>query len=399
MAWEAFLEFLFDLFSREYSFKKKATRDNKSPGLHPETAVGYAKPQTSRMKPLPGNRATTQRPADLQALAALNLPVLSSTDDVCSWLGITFEDFVLLANPSFHRRAQKGNYVEWSVPKNRRGVRVICAPKPRLKAVQQKIKTEILDRVAPHEAAHGFVAGRNIISNAQPHVGKRLLVNLDLRDFFEYVRYPRVVGVFRWLGYGSEVARCLALFCTHQPNLCRVHVSKFDRRDYAFIVRRHAVQGAPTSPGLANLSVYRLDRRLAGLAHKFDANYTRYADDLSFSGGEPFKRGMIRFYALVQKIIKQEGFCLNIRKMRFMRPGQCQRVTGVVVNEKVNCRRTEYDRIKAICHNARKAGSLESQNREGLADFRAHLQGRASHIAQLNPQRGRRLLAKIQTLP
>ncbi|HUU85617.1 MAG TPA: hypothetical protein VM243_19130 [Phycisphaerae bacterium] len=107
---------------------------------------------------------------------------------------------------------------------------------------------------------------------------------------------------------------------------------------------------------------------------------------------------MIRFLPLIRRIIREEGFRLNLGKMRFMRPGQCQQVTGVVVNRKVNARCRNCDLLKAIIHNARGAGSLESQNREGRSDFRAYLLGRAAHIRQLNPARGQRLVEMLQTL-
>lgn len=354
-------------------------------------------PDVERIKPLPGSKQYRQAASDGTRLRNLGLPVLNTTNDLLRWLDLDLRPFLALANPADRLRPRKANYIEWTVPKKRHGIRVICSPKPRLKAVQHRIQTEILDRVEPHEAAHGFVRGRNIVTNAGPHVGQALVVNLDLRDFFDYVRYPRVIGVFRWLGYSLEVSRCLALLCTHRPNLSVL----FDARSVRLYVRRafrHAVQGAPTSPALANLAVYRLDRRLAGLAWRFEATYTRYADDLTFSGGEPFKRGMIRFLPLVQQIIKEEGFKLNARKMRFMRPGQCQQVTGVVVNRKVNARRRDYDLLKAIIHNAERAGFLESQNRDARPNFRANLLGRAAHIRQLNPSRGQRLIEQISSL-
>ncbi|MBN2563349.1 MAG: RNA-directed DNA polymerase [Phycisphaerae bacterium] len=349
-----------------------------------------------RLKPLPGFKKHRQAPADRGRLVASGLPVLESTDDVLAWLGLDLRSFLALADPGDRIRPGKTNYVEWTVPKKRHGVRIICSPKPRLKAVQHRIKDEILDHIVPHEAAHGFVIGRSIVTNAEQHVGRALIVNLDLRNFFDYVRYHRVIGVFRWLGYSLQASRSLALLCTHRPNLSALHEDPPEA--YVRHVFRHAVQGAPTSPALANLTVYRLDRRVAGLARTFDARYTRYADDLTFSGDEPFKRGMIRFLSLAKQIIAEEGFRLNMRKMRFMRPSQRQQVTGVIVNKKVNVRREDYDQLKAIVHNARKIGSLESQNRENHPDFRAHLLGRAAHIRQLNAARGQSLIDRIHAI-
>lgn len=352
---------------------------------------------TGDTRPLPGARCYRQVPSDGARLRRSGLPSMETTDDVLGWLGIDLGAFLALANPMDRRQPPKSNYIEWTVPKKGSGQRLICSPKQRLRAAQQRIKHEILDRVELHEAVHGFRRGHSIITNARPHIGQALIVNLDLRNFFEYVRYPRVIGVFRWAGYSLEVSRCLSLLCTHRPATSALPKDSVWHH-YAVRPSRHAVQGAPTSPALANLAVARLDRRLSGLARKFEANYTRYADDLTFSGGEPFKRGMIRFLPLVRKIIRSEGFMLNAHKMRFMRPGQRQEVTGVVVNSRTNVRREEYDRLKAIIHNAAKAGSLESQNRDEHPDFRAYLLGRAAHVRQLNPERGQRLIEALRAL-
>lgn len=354
-------------------------------------------PDVPRIRPLPGSRQIRQAAGVPARLREFGLPLLNTTDDVLRWLGLDLRPFLALANPADRIRPGRTNYTEWTVPKKRSGVRIICSPKPRLKAIQQRIKAEILDRAPPHEAAHGFLRGRNIVTNARPHVGRRLVVNYDLYDFFGYVRYPRVIGVFRRLGYSLEVSRCLALLCTHRPNLCPVF-SPPAGPPVVLRPSRHAVQGSPTSPALANLALRRLDGRLAGLARRFDAAYTRYADDLTFSGEEAFKRGMARFLPLVRRIVRAEGFQLNIHKTRFMRSGQSQQVTGVVVNEKPNVRRHEYDCLKAILHNAKKAGALESQNRRRRPDFRAYLLGRAAHVRLLNPVRGQRLIDAIGAL-
>ncbi|MCP4245925.1 MAG: hypothetical protein GY778_02645, partial [bacterium] len=160
---------------------------------------------------LPNSRLIPQDAGQQQQLAQLRLPVLQSLDDLLAWLGLDGGPFLALANPSDRARPNTTTYIEWTVPKKRGGVRIISSPKPRLKAVQYHVQRDILARVAPHEAAHGFVPGRNIFSNAAPHVGQALVMNLDLRHFFHYVTYPRVVGVFRWLGYSQEVSRGLAL--------------------------------------------------------------------------------------------------------------------------------------------------------------------------------------------
>jgi len=377
--------------------RRGSVRPSWQPCKSREGSVGFPEANPDRIALLPGSPSMLQAPANKEKLAAAGLPVLETQQDLMRWLKIDVRRAVALANPANRVRPRKTNYAEWTVPKKRGGVRVICSPKPRLKAIQRRIKAEMLDRAALHDAVHGFCRERGIVSNATPHVGKRLVVKLDLRDFFEHVRKSLVVGVFRRMGYSRDVSRWLAMFCTHRPNLCEC-IETRSMGTHVNMWPRHAVQGAPTSPGLANLALHRLDCRMAGLARKFEATYTRYADDLTFSGDERFKRGMKRFLVMARRIISEEGFTLNDRKARFARSGHQQRVTGVVVNEKVNCARDEYDRLKAILYNAAKSSGLESQNRERHADFAGHIRGRIAHIAMLNPTRGQRLAEAFSAL-
>ena len=141
---------------------------------------------------------------------------------------------------------------------------------------------------------------------------------------------------------------------------------------------------------LANLAAYHLDCRLAGLAEAVGARYTRYADDLVFSGEEEFARMVERFYIRVCAIALEEGFEVHTRKTRIMRQSVSQRAAGVVLNAHANVPRTSYERLKAIIHNCVMHGP-DSQNRTGIEDFRAHLAGRIAHVAMLNPARGRKL--------
>jgi hypothetical protein len=138
------------------------------------------------------------------------------------------------------------------------------------------------------------------------------------------------------------------------------------------------------------LCAYRLDCRLAGLARAAEATYTRYADDLAFSGGEQLERSARRFQIAVCRIALEEGFEVNTHKTRFMRQGVRQQLSGVVLNAHVNVRRDEYDRLKATLCNCVRHGP-DTQNRLGRAEFRSHLAGRVVYVQMLNPSRGRRL--------
>lgn len=266
--------------------------------------------------------------------------------------------------------------------------RLLEAPKPRLKAIQRRLAHELLERIPMHEAAHGYRRGHSVVTYATPHVGRAIVLRFDLRHFFPSIRSSRVHALFRTAGYPAAVARRLTGLCT---NVVPEEVWRtLGGREGLIYSSRHLPQGAPTSPALANLCAYRLDCRLAGLARAVGARYTRYADDLAFSGNDRLERCARRFQVQVCRIALEEGFEVHTRKSRFMRCGTCQQLVGIVVNERPNIHRREYERLKAILFNCSRHGP-DSQNRERRSDFRAYLLGRIAYVAQLNPPRGRRL--------
>jgi hypothetical protein len=197
------------------------------------------------------------------------------------------------------------------------------------------------------------------------------------------------VAIFRALGYSREAAIWLArLTTTGVPaDLPLPAAGAHALRPYH---GRHLPQGAPTSPALANLSAFSLDVRLAGLAKAFGGTYTRYADDLTISGGDGFGKKLRNLIPLAEQVIRQERFRVQKAKRKVLRSGQRQSVAGVVVNAKPNVRRDEYDRLKAILHNAIRRGAA-SQNRAKHPDFAAHLRGRIAYVSMLNPARGAKL--------
>jgi hypothetical protein len=215
------------------------------------------------------------------------------------------------------------------------------------------------------------------------------VVKFDLENFYPSVSFGRVVAIFRSLGYSREVAIWLARLTTAvvpddalQPDPGVPEVAPYRGR--------HLPQGAPTSPALANLSAFSLDLRLSGLARSFGAQYTRYADDLTFSGDQRFLKSLTVFLPLVRQVIRSEGFRLNVRKRKVLRSSQRQTVTGVVVNARPNVCRRDFDRVKAILTNCVRRGP-STQNHERHENFAAHLLGRIAHVSQLNPARGEKL--------
>ena len=211
-----------------------------------------------------------------------------------------------------------------------------------MKELQRRILSGILDPIPVHSAVHGFVKGRSIVTFAAPHAGKAVLLRLDLQDFFPTFPAARVQALFRTLGYPEKVADRLGGICTNAVPATsgtavrwRLHAREWhDARE--LYARPHLPQGAPTSPALANLIAYRLDCRLSGLAKTAGAVYTRYADDLAFSGGEEFSRVVERFSAHAAAVALEEGFSVNHHKTRIMRQGVRQKLAGIVVNQKVS---------------------------------------------------------------
>lgn len=216
-----------------------------------------------------------------------------------------------------------------------------------------------------------------------------------------------MTAIFLTAGYPEPVARLLAGLCTNtvpaevlnqvgrpDPNSVRSTMSWQDQRPYCL---PHLPQGSPTSPALANLAAYRFDTRLAALSEAAGADYTRYADDLLFSGDSSFARSVRRFTVQVAAIALEEGFAIAHRKTRVMRQGVCQRTAGIVINQKINMPRDDYDRLKAILNNCIKHGPA-GQNRTAVADFRAHLSGRVAHAIRLNPHRGEKLRGLLRQI-
>jgi len=266
--------------------------------------------------------------------------------------------------------------------------RLIEAPKPRLRAVQRRLLDDILGRLPVHAAAHGFVPGRGPHTFAAAHAGQPVVVRLDLAAFFSTITAGRVYGLLRTAGYPEPVAHTLtALTTTRTPaGVCR---RAPDWHKAALLRRPHLPQGAPTSPALANLLAYRLDRRLTGLAGRFGAGYTRYADDLAFSG--PLGGDVAqRLIAAVTTVVTEEGFRVHPGKTRVRGRADRQLLTGLVVNERPAVPRAEYDHLRAVLHDAARNG-LAAADREGHADFPAYLRGRVAWVSHRHPSRAAKL--------
>ena len=324
--------------------------------------------------------------------AADGLPQAQDAAALARAMGIGVGELRWLA---FHRRvSETTHYRRFEIPKKTGGTRRISAPMPRLKRAQQWIRTEILEHVAVHPAAHGFVRGRSIVTNAAAHTGQGVVINLDLQDFFGTLTYPRVHGLFRSLGYSPEVSTLLALVCTE------AEIDTFDIDGHTWHVHateRHLPQGSPCSPVITNLVCRRLDRRLAGLASHLGFTYTRYADDLTFSSpaaDAPVRRVL----RAVDKIVSDEDFRIHPAKTRVMHRGRRQEVTGLVVNDGVSVPRRLLKAWRATLFQVQRDGPAGKTF--GLSnDVVASLIGFAAFVRMVDRARGDRMLAAAAQLP
>lgn len=396
--------------------KKKKRPPHQYPRLNGATAGQRARDRRSRRVPClevtgsspyrfarfgsqTGRYLDFSRDGNETRLRERGLPVFHTPEQLADWLGLTLNKVAWLVHRFSNGRpadVQQAHYHFTWEKKRFGGVRLIESPKQTLKQVQVKILREILDRIPAHSAAHGFVSGRSIVTNAVPHVGQGIVVKFDLTNFYTTVGFSRVVAIFRAIGYSRESAIWLGLLTTNAVpgNM------PFDRDKLYSLMpywRRHLPQGAPTSPALANLSAYYLDLRLTGMARRFGANFTRYADDITFSGPTDLSWGLRTLIPLVEQIIRRERFQSNRKKRQVLRAHQRQSIAGVVVNSRTNVARASYDRLKATLTNCVRLGP-STQNRDGVADFSAHLRGRIAHVKQLNPARGEKLLALFQQI-
>ena len=316
---------------------------------------------------------------DEEQLARLGLPPWKTEEEVALALGISVGT---LRAYSIHRERERVvHYVTFAIPKRSGGERLIMAPKRRLRAVLRKLDQQLVSQLPVSEHAHGFRRGRSVATNAAPHVGKRVVVHLDLRDFFPSVHVGRVRGLLIAYGYSYPVAATLATLMTEAE---RQPVDVDGTVFHVPVGSRHCVQGAPTSPGLCNAIALRLDRRLAGLARSLGFVYTRYADDLTFSSDDDSKVGGL--LALAGKVVADEGFELNRAKTRVMRRGGPQRVTGVTVNETLGLSRRERRRIRAAIHQLGDNPSAEEL---------ARVRGRLAWVHMLNPDQAARLAERL----
>ena len=270
-------------------------------------------------------------------------------------------------------------YYNFSISKKSGGKRIISMPDRELLIVQQKIKEKILDNVIIHKNAFGFVRNRSIIDNAKMHLNQEMVLNLDLKDFFPSIHKGRVFYIFKNIcNYDNNTSYCLTKLTTYKNSI---------------------PQGAPTSPVISNIVAFMMDVRLSKIADKFNINYTRYADDITFSGNnENTNKSLLK---IVKDIIEDCGFNINKKKTRFASYAGRQEVTGLIVNNKeISIPNNYIKKIRQELYYIKKYGLKGHREKVGFTNkyYKDHMLGKILFVNQIDSKKGRKLLNEFNTI-
>lgn len=285
-----------------------------------------------------------------------NLPIIYDQTHLSLLVGYDIQYLRSITN------AQYLFYRTFKISKKSGGERTIDEPLPSLKEIQRWILDNILSRIQVSKHAKAFHKKRSIRSNAWYHQNKTYVVRIDVADFFGSIKYNKVYKAFVSMGYNEAVATMLANLCTKENKL---------------------PQGAPTSPALSNIVFLVADKRISSFMKKKDVRYTRYADDMTFSGD--FEPGMVMKF--VKSVLEENGLSINNKKTRVQKKHQRQVVTGITVNKKMKAPREMRRKLRQSVYYIEKYGlsSHLAKTENNKANHIRHLLGIANFILFIDP--------------
>jgi len=350
---------------RELSFYK----DNSAPAIPPTSKISVRK--FIEKNPHLDKRSLSFLASYAEIMRDSKLPFIFSITHLADFLDTKEIDLrKLIKNKDI-------SYRKFYIPKSNGGRRLIAEPVEQLKSIQRSVLGSILERVPLHSAANGFRRQKSIVTNAEKHTEQEIIVKIDLKDFFPSITYQRVKGVYMNLGYPEGVAEMLAELSTYNGKL---------------------PMGAPTSPYLSNIIAIRMDKRFTKLGEKIGFRYSRYADDLAFSSSD---RNFTKRIPFFRKIIEDEGFIVNEKKIAIARKGGRQKITGVVINKKVNIDSKEYKKLRAVVHNCINGDlrvEMKKWGASSLYEFRNILTGKIGFVKMLNWEKGDKLFERFRQI-
>lgn len=262
------------------------------------------------------------RRSDSIKLNMLGLPSIQTIDD--------FSQITHISKYTIYQLSKHSDkyYKTYTIPKKSGKPRTICQPSKKLKGLQSWILVNILNRLKVSNSCKGFEKGTSTADNVAPHKGANTLLTIDLKDFFPTVKRKQVYNIFKAVGYNKTISTILTNICTFEGAL---------------------PQGSPCSPKLANLATWTLDMRIQGYVGKRGITYTRYADDLSFSGLNPDK--VVKVIPVIKSIVEDENFKINPDKTRIAGTARAKKVTGLVIsNDTFGIGKQKYKELRAKIH-------------------------------------------------
>ena len=312
-------------------------------------------------------------------LMSHNVPVIFDMHHFSILLGIEVKQiYAIIININ-------DNYKKYSIRKKSGGKRDICAPKPILKQIQRWIyKNILLHEKRISDCAHGFIPKdgnmtKGIISNAKPHVGKKVVVSMDLKDFFTSIYKKKVFDYFLELGYDKEIVDCLTSLCC---------------------LNRSCPQGAPTSPILSNIIFRPVDEKISNYCNNNHLTYTRYADDITVSG-DNINAIIIED---ITKILRDNGYKINRKKTRIRIRGTKQEVTGLTISDGMHVPKSYRQDVWRELHFCKKYGVVEhikhlnNRNKCDRGYYKSWLLGRIQFVRQVDRITGDKMLTAFNKL-
>lgn len=289
-------------------------------------------------------------------------------------------------------------YRVFNISKRSGGYRQISVPEDRLIIVQRWIHQNVLKKIKTHSSSTAFMSECSTFKNAREHCGAKWLVKIDIRRFFESISERQVYHVFRALGYKDLLSFELARLTTKLNYGSRKYRSKRWKTNsshykfYNYGILGHLPQGAPTSPLLANMVCYSLDEKLYQLAERYNCTYTRYADDIVFSGMDLDRTKSEEIISDISSELSKCGFKQNTRKTHIIPPGARKIITGLIVNDSAPKIPKEFrEKIEVHLYYAKKFGVAEHCKKRGFISiygFQNHLDGLIKYVEQVDIARG-----------
>ncbi len=342
-------------------------------------------------------------------LVDANLPVILTLGHLCHYTGVSYKVLLGIAWRSIDP------YKVFKIRKRNGGGRFICVPEPSLLFVQRWIHKYILCASTSLEhvskQATAYVPGSGHRCNAERHLGAEWVLKLDITRFFESISERQVYRVFRKLGYRALVAFCLARLCTRvlpppsdyrvQGKVKRWRTTKKYKIFDAYVVG-HLPQGAPTSPMLANMVCFDLDKEIQKVAAREGLTYSRYADDMTLSGGISSRSKVDSIVNEVSKIVGRYGFGVNHQKTAISNSGARQIVTGLSIRESVvKLPRSYKDKIRQELYFI-KARSLDEHcawiKVDNRLSYVLRLSGKIRYAISIEPDAGNKMMAELRAV-